>query len=236
MTTAWLELGKTAPIGQEFELTVFDELDFSLTLQTKVERPKSQASTIGSFESPTKPAKQAKGSAISRFLTSPKKRKELEKKQAEEEALVAQQRRQEMEAQRANVEPTAWDLLHNLVGPDGSFARSVVSLQDHENKAFGRPYTVDVPCFNSWATEDLTTSSSTRSKHGGVQRKPPYKIGKLELQLLFVPKPKGTKDDDMPQSMSACTKQIKEAEANSARQHEGYLSQQGADCPVSGIH
>ena len=230
VTTAWLELGKTAPIGQEFELTVFDELDFSLTLQTKLERPVSQASTTSSFGSPTKSSKTSKPSALSRLLTSPKKRREMEKKQQEEEALAASQRQQEIEAQRARAEPTAWDLLHNLVGPDGSFARSVICLEDYERKALGRPYTAVVPCFNSWATED--SACSTRSKHGGVQRKPPYKIGKLEVQLVYVPKPKSISDDAMPQSMSACLKQMKEAEANSTRQHEGFLSQQGADCPV----
>ena len=233
VTTAWLELGKSAPIGQEFELTVFNELDFSLTLQTKLERPQSQASSMSSFSSPTKSSKAAKSSAISRLLTSPKKRRENEKKQQEEEALAARQRQQEIEAQRAKVEPTAWDLLHHLVGPDGSFARAVVSLDDHERKAFGRPYTVDVPCFNSWATEDGSSASSTRSKHGGVQRKPPYKIGKLELQLLYIPRPVGVKGEDMPPSMAACVKQLREAEATVARHHEGWLSQQGADCPVS---
>ncbi|KAJ0350139.1 hypothetical protein COL922a_014795, partial [Colletotrichum nupharicola] len=63
------------------------------------------------------------------------------------------------------------------------------------------------------------------------QRRPPYKIGKLELQLLFVPKPKGAKDDDMPKSMNACIREMREAENASTRSYEGYLSQQGGDCP-----
>lgn len=235
VTTAWLELGKSAPIGQEFELTVFDDLDFSLTLQTKLERPTSQssiASTGSGFGSPTK-SKSNKTSVISRLLSSPKKRREQEKKQHEEEALAARQRQQAIETERANVQPSAWDLMHNLVGPDGSFARAIVSLEDHEQNAFGRPHTVDVPCFNNWATDDAAHASSTKSKHGGVQRKPPYKIGDLTLQLIYVPKPKGVKDEDMPQSMSACVKQLKEAEAHVDRQFEGHLSQQGGDCPVS---
>lgn len=234
MTTAWLELGKNAPIGQEFELTVFHELDFSLTLQTKLERPRSQASSESSFSSPTKLGRATKPFAISRLLTSPKKRREIEKRQQEEEALAARQRQRELDVQRVKAEPSAWELLHNLVGPDGSFARSVVSLEDHERKAYGRPYIVEVPCFNNWATEDGTSTNSARSKHGGVQRKPPYKIGKLELQLLFIPRPKGIKGQDMPQSMGTCTKQLREAEATVTRHHEGWLSQQGADCPVSG--
>lgn len=229
VTTAWLELGRKAPIGQEFELTVFKELDFSLTLQTKLERPKSASSSIDSISA--KAGKKEKGSTFSRFLQSPKKRREMEKKQHEEEAMAAALRMQELEAQRASRMPTSWDLLHDLVGADGSFARSIVSLEDHEQQAFGRPYGVDVPCFNSWATETTGNTPSTRSKHGGVQRRPPYKIGNLELQLLYIPKPKGIKDEDMPQSMSSAIRQLREAEANAAREYEGFLSQQGGDCP-----
>ena len=229
MTTAWLELGRNAQIGQEFELTVFDELDFSLTLQTKLERPASQASTFSQASSLESPKKKEKQSALSRLLTSPKKRREAERKQQEEQAELAKQRQREIEAQRATAQPTAWDLLHNLIGPDGSFAQSIVSLDDYEEKAFGRPVIVDVPCYNNWAVED--SFASTKSKHGGVQRKPPYKIGSLTLQLLYIPKPKGVADDDMPASMSACVKQLKEAEANATRSFEGPLSQQGGDCP-----
>lgn len=226
-----MELGRNAQIGQEFELTVFDELDFSLTLQTKLERPTSQASSVSqasSFESPKK--KESKQFAFSRLLATPKKRREAERRQQEEQAELARQRQREIEAERANQPPSAWDLLHNLVGPDGSFARGIVSLDDYEEKAFGRPITTDVPCFNNWAVED--SFCSTKSKHGGVQRKPPYQVGNLTLQLLYIPKPKGVKDDDMPQSMSACVKQLKEAETNVTRQFEGHLSQQGGDCPV----
>lgn len=236
VTTAWLELGRNAPIGQEFELTVFEELDFSLTLHTKLERPQSQSSDTGrtsnafTATSPSK-AKPQKASALGRIFGSPKKRLEAERKRQEEEAQAALQRKQDFEAQRLAKEPSSWELLHCLVGSDGSFARAIVNLEDYENKAFGRPYTALVPAFNSWATEN--SSSSTRSKHGGVQRKPPYKIGNLELQLLYVPKPAGATDAEMPQSMSACAKQLKEAEANATRQHEGFLSQQGGDCPVS---
>ena len=232
MTTARLELGRSAPIGQEFELTVFDELDFSLTLQTKIDRPPSQSSQLSHDSSLGSPTKKAKASALSRLLTSPKKRREAERRQQEEEAQAARQRQEQLEAQRAGQESTAWDLLHDLVGSDGSFARAIVDLAEHEAHAFGRPYTVDVPCFNEWATEDCMTGNSTRSKHGGVQRKPPYKIGELELQLLYVPKPRGVKSEDMPQSMATCIRQLREAENCTVKEWEGHLSQQGGDCPV----
>ena len=235
VTTAWLELGKTAPIGQEFELVVLDDLEFQLTLQTKLEEPKAKPI----IESPTKTPKPSKPSTFSRVFASPRKRKELEMKQQEEAQNAERQRQQAAQAGRRPVQPTAWDLLHGLVAKDGSFARSYVCLQDHETAAYGRPYTVDAPCFNEWATEEANGSSvkSMRSAvNGGVQRKAPYKVGKLELQLLFVPKPKDAKADDMPKSMNACIRELKEAESVTPKKWEGHLSQQGGDCPVSLVH
>lgn len=232
VTTAWLELGKTAPIGQEFELIVLNDLEFQLTLQTKLEEPKVQAIP----ESPVKIVKLPKQSAFSRVFGSPKKRRELELKQQEEAQRAERQRLQDAQAKARATQPTAWDLLHGLVAKDGSFARSYVCLKDFESKAYGAPFMVDVPCFNEWATEEASMASSVKSKRstvrGGVQRKAPYKIGKLELQLLFVPKPKGAKSDDMPKSMNACIRELKEAENATPNKWEGYLSQQGGDCPV----
>jgi len=232
VTTSWLELGKTAPIGQEFELVVLNDLEFQLTLQTRLEEPKIKAV----LESPTKSVKTPKASTFSRVFASPKKRKELELKQQEEAQKAERQRQQQAQANRRSMHPTAWDLLHGLVAKDGSFARSYICLKDHEANAYGKPFTVDVPCFNEWATEDVQNTSSVKSKPStasmGVQRKAPYKIGKLELQLLFVPKPKGANDQGMPKSMNACIRELKEAETNASKTWEGHLSQQGGDCPV----
>ncbi|KAK4694198.1 hypothetical protein P7C71_g3343, partial [Lecanoromycetidae sp. Uapishka_2] len=228
---AWLELGKTAPIGQEFELVVLNDLEFQLTLQTKLEEPKAKPI----IESPTKTPKTTKQSTFSRVFASPRKRKELEMKQQEEAKQAERQKQQEVAARRRTAQPTAWDLLHMLVAKDGSFARSYVCLKDHESSAYGKPFTVDVPCFNEWATEESYNGSSVKSKrsavNGGVQRKAPYKVGKLELQLLFVPKPNGAKDEDMPKSMNACIRELKEAETKAPTKWEGHLSQQGGDCP-----
>ena len=232
VTTSWLELGKTAPIGQEFELVVLNDLEFQLTLQTKLEEPKAKPVVT----SPTKTAKVAKPSTFSRVFASPRKRKEMELKQQEDAQQADRQRQQDALANRRATQPTAWDLLHNLVAKDGSFARSYVCLKDHETSAYGKPYTVDVPCFNEWATEDARNLSSARSKRsthaGSVQRRAPYRVGKLELQLLYVPKPKGAKDGDMPKSMNACIRELKDAEMAAPKKWEGHLSQQGGDCPV----
>jgi hypothetical protein len=233
VTTAPLELGKSAPIGQEFELVVHDDLEFQLTLNTKLP-PKSAPPPVPTV-APVTPNKHQKQSSISRLLSSPKKRAERERQ--EREAQEAEQRRQQQEAQRkrATMHPTAWDLMHDLVNAaDGSFARSYVNLSSHEQRCFGRPLTVDVPCYNEWALEKnsmvVNSVRSKRGTHAGPVRKPPYIIGALELQLLYVPKPKGATDEEMPKSMSSAIREMNRAHEVTEVSHEGALSQQGGDC------
>ncbi|KAI9712044.1 MAG: Bud site selection protein bud4 [Bogoriella megaspora] len=233
VTTTWLELGHAAPIGQEFELVVLNDLEFQLTLQTKLEQPKAVPAA-----SPTKTLKTQKSSTFSRLLSSPKKRREAEQRAAEEAEAA---RKQEAETQRRNAsmkEASAWELLHDMVAEDGSFARAYVSLSTHAKHCFGRPFTVAVPCFNEWAREtDPQITNSVRSKqrgmggHGGIVRKPPYKIGKLELQLCYIPRVKGVGEEDMPRSLGAAVRELREAEREECRKWEGFLSQQGGDCP-----
>ncbi|KAE8383356.1 hypothetical protein BDV26DRAFT_277296 [Aspergillus bertholletiae] len=219
VTTAWLELGKTAPVGQEFELIVQNDLEFQLTLQMKVDDEKMRVQE----PPPTATPARQKASTFSRVFASPRKRKELDMKQQ----LASQQQKSK------DVNAGVWDRLRTLIAKDGSFARAYVALGDHEKHAFGRPYTVDVACFNEWAVEDQPSSVKSKKSTSSAtsQRRPPYKIGKLELQLLFVPKPKGGKDEDMPKSMNACIREMREAESVSSRSWEGFLSQQGGDCP-----
>ncbi|KIX93428.1 uncharacterized protein Z520_10847 [Fonsecaea multimorphosa CBS 102226] len=223
VTTAWLDLARSAPIGQEFELIVLNELEFQLTLQMKLEEPKVERP-----QSPSKPpASPKKQGAFGRLFGSPKKKKESDVR-AQQEAQAAR---------RPVTPPSAYELVQGLVAKDGSFARAYISLSEHEKQAYGRPYTVDITCFNEWAMEEVHVGSS-RSKKSvtQLQRRPPYEIGKLELQLLYVPKPRGAKDDDMPKSMNGAVRALREAEERLAQQanikeFEGYLSQQGGDCP-----
>lgn len=207
------------------------ELEFQLTLNAKLEKPAPRRVV----ESPTKLLSPKKSSTFSRVFASPKKRKELDMRLREEESRAAQEEKDRQVQSKRTSAPTTWDLLSPLAADDGSFGRSYIWLKDHESRCYGRPYVVDIPCFNEWATEEATAASSVKSKRGNthVQRRAPYKVGKLELQLLFVPKPKGAKDEDMPKSMNSCIRQMKEAELSMARAYEGHLSQQGGDCPVS---
>ncbi|CAI4211531.1 unnamed protein product [Parascedosporium putredinis] len=229
VTTAWLELARNAPIGQEFELVVPNDLEFQLTLNVKLEKP----APVPIASSPTKATKapKTKTSTFGRMFTSPKKRREMEMRQREEEQRLAMQR--DAQTRQVNAAPTVYDLLSPLVAEDGSFARSYVCLKEHESRCFGRPYLAEVACFNEWATEEAGFASSVKSKRGttAVVRRAPYKIGKLELQLLFVPRPKGVSDEDMPKSMNSCIRELKAAEERLSRNWEGHLSQQGGDCP-----
>lgn len=230
VTTSWLELGHSAPIGQEFELVVLDDLEFQLTLQTKLEPPARQPEVFTAAP-PRAITKKSSGSTFRNLLSSPKKRKEQERRAQEEADRLALQQQQEAQAAvKRNQKATAWDLLHDLVGQDGSFARAYVCLSNHESQAYGRPLTVDIPCFNEWAVDDSGVSS-VKSKRGGVVRRPPYRVGKLTVQLLYVPKPKNATDEDMPKSMNACIRELKEAEEVKDKTWEGLLSQQGGDCP-----
>ncbi|CAG8235245.1 unnamed protein product [Penicillium salamii] len=217
VTTSWLEMGKSAPIGQEFELIVQNDLEFQLTLQMKIDETKFQTQ-----EPPASPSRQ-KASALSRVFASPRRRKELDIKQ--------QMQSQQQKAKDVNA--PVYERLRNLVARDGSFGRAYVALSDHEQQAFGRPHIVDVACFNEWAVEEQMSSVKSKKSATSVntQRRPPYKIGKLEVQLLFVPKPKGSKDEDMPKSMNACIREMRDAESVASRSWEGFLSQQGGDCP-----
>lgn len=228
VTTAWLEMARNAPIGQEFELVVPNDLEFQLTLNVKLEKPAHRPAPA----SPTKPTK-TKTSTFSRVFASPKKRREMEMRQREEEQRFVQQR--DLHARQMNAAPSAYELLCPLVAEDGSFARSYVCLKEHESRCYGRPYIVEVACFNEWATEEAAFASSVKSKRGNtaVVRRAPYKVGKLELQLLFAPRPKGSTDEDMPKSMNSCIRELKVAEERQSRNWEGHMSQQGGDCPVS---
>jgi hypothetical protein len=233
VTTTSLELGKNAPIGQEFELVVLNDLEFQLTLTTQLP-PRPKQTIPLTPPSAGKGAKHQKTSSLTRFLTSPKKRAERERQ--EREAAEAEERRvmEEERRKRASVQPTAWDLLHDLVNAsDGSFARAYVNLRAHEKQCFGRKLVVDVPCYNEWALEsDSAVVNSVRSKRGnaGPVRRPPYVVGYLQLELLYVPKPAGLGDECMPKSMSSAVREMARASDHVEVVHESYLSQQGGDC------
>ncbi|KAF2156710.1 DUF1709-domain-containing protein [Myriangium duriaei CBS 260.36] len=242
VTTGNLDLGKNAPIGQEFELVVQQDLDFQLTLTTNLPPP-PKISQPASFTSSNYKPKSPTKSVFSRLLSSPKKRAEQERRAQAEFEAEERRRFEETERQRLASRPTAWDKMRELVdSTTGSFGRAYISLKSFEEQSYGRMLTTNVPLYNEWAMEkDVNVVSSVRSKRSngfgmgmrgdGVVRRPPYQIGNLELNLLYIPRGKHLEDSDMPKSMSAALREMKEAERVCSVNHEGYLSQQGGDCP-----
>ncbi|QIX01298.1 hypothetical protein AMS68_006815 [Peltaster fructicola] len=232
VTTGALELGHSASIGQEFELVVQNDLEFQLTLSTRLPAPvKPVEEPLTAPSSPTKSSK----STFAKFLSSPKKRAEKERQERELQEAEERRRREEIVRKRASVRPNAFEMMRELVNSsDGSFARAYVNLSEHEEGCFGRKLEVDVPLYNEWALEkDDAVVSSVRSKRGanwGPVRRPPYIIGQLKCQLLYVPKPKDASDEDMPKSMSSAVREMNKASDVVDVAHEGFLSQQGGDC------
>jgi hypothetical protein len=119
--------------------------------------------------------------------------------------------------------------LGGIIGRDGSFSRSYVALKTYENAAFGRQFTTDIACLNEWALEPGV--GAMRGREMQRLRKRPYLIGKIECQLLFVPCINPA--EELPKSMSAAVREMKNAEWFGQLLWEGYLSQQGGDCQVS---
>jgi len=131
--------------------------------------------------------------------------------------------------------PTAKDPYHGLggiIGRDGSFSRSYVALKTYENAAFGRQFTTDIACLNEWALEQ--GAGAMRGREMQRMRKRPYLIGKIECQFLFVPSINPA--EELPKSMSAAVREMKNAEWFGQLLWEGYLSQQGGDCQVHCFH
>jgi hypothetical protein len=121
--------------------------------------------------------------------------------------------------------------LGGTIGRDGSFSRSYVALKTYENAAYGRQFTTDIACLNEWAVEP---GAIIRGREMQRARKRPYLIGKIECQLLFIPSINPT--EELPKSMSAAVREMKNGEWFSQLLWEGYLSQQGGDCQVTTSH
>ncbi|OLL24427.1 hypothetical protein NEOLI_003543 [Neolecta irregularis DAH-3] len=175
-----------------------DDLEFMLTLQVKVEKQPVL---------PISPSK-SKQSAFSRVFSSPKKTKKLQ----EQEAAAIQHQQP----------------LHGIVGNDGSFARVYVSLDTYKDSAFGRPYSTEVTLMNEWATDVEIQYGCKPKLPLKITRRRPYKIGKLDLQMLYMPP--APRKTPPPRSLAACIKEMQTTEWYSQLLCEGHLSQQGGDC------
>ncbi|KAG5513562.1 hypothetical protein PMAC_000994 [Pneumocystis sp. 'macacae'] len=114
--------------------------------------------------------------------------------------------------------------LTNTLSNNGSFGRSYVSLKMLKDNAYGRSYITTIPCMNEW------TRKVVKGKNRQLLKVKPYIICQLKIMAFYVPfvpeQPKGT----LPKSLSACIKDIKNAEWICKLHYEGFLIQHGGDC------
>lgn len=106
----------------------------------------------------------------------------------------------------------AWD---SLTAKDGSFGRSYIAFAQYEQEIYGKPGVFEVNCFNEW------------TESGGKKRQP-YKIAKLEIELMYIPR--GSKSETLPVSIEAAQQTLQEASVKTHIETEGFMSQHGGDC------
>lgn len=116
------------------------------------------------------------------------------------------------------------DTWANKFAQDGSFARCYIDLQQFEDKITGKALQFDLNCFNEWETR-----VSNPNDHG-INRLKPYTIGQLEVKMLFVPR--SDPKEVLPTSIRTAYESIDELNQEFNTTHEGYLHQEGGDCPI----
>ncbi|KTW29229.1 hypothetical protein T552_01185 [Pneumocystis carinii B80] len=108
---------------------------------------------------------------------------------------------------------------------NGSFGRSYLSLKMFKDHAFGCPYTTTVSCMNEW-----TEKAVVKGRKRQILKVKSYIICQLKINAFYVPFVPGQAKETMPKSLSACVKDIKNAEWVSKLHYEGFLIQHGGDC------
>ncbi|KAG4305755.1 hypothetical protein PORY_000665 [Pneumocystis oryctolagi] len=181
VTTPWMPLSKNAKIDEEFQLTAYDDLEFTFTLRVDYE-PK---------------VIEKKNSIFSKIFKSSKKHKFV----------------------------NATNSFANNLSNNGSFGRSYISLKMLKNEAYGHSYITTIPCMNEW-----TKRVVVKGKNRQVLKVKPYIICQLRITAFYVPFVLEQPKETLPKSLSACIRDIKNAEWVSKLSYEGLLIQHGGDC------
>ena len=114
------------------------------------------------------------------------------------------------------------DTWENKFAQDGSFARCYVDLDQYEGKITGKVCNFDVTCFNEWATVNDSKGEQIKCK--------PYRIGQLEVKMLFIPK--SVHEEVLPSSIKSAYESVNSLKHELSLSFEGYLHQEGGDCDV----
>lgn len=115
------------------------------------------------------------------------------------------------------------DTWSNKIAQDGSFARCYVDLDQYESKITGEACNFNITCFNEWETVP-------GKDNGPNTRCQPYRIGQLEVKMLFVPRTNN--QEILPTSIKSAYECIEDLQQESNLTHEGYLHQEGGDCEI----
>ncbi|KAG5368487.1 Bud site selection protein [Yarrowia sp. C11] len=121
--------------------------------------------------------------------------------------------------------PDLWD---HIVSSSGSFARCYIVESQYESEIFGRSRTYSVPLYNEWGQEKVESQDSRGRKTHTWKRQEPYRIGCLEITLMYIPRV--SRYDRLPSSMQACRDELAAAKKCQEMHMEGFLSQEGGDC------
>ncbi|RCK64834.1 Bud site selection protein BUD4 [Candida viswanathii] len=116
------------------------------------------------------------------------------------------------------------DTWSNKFAQDGSFARCYIDLHQFEDKITGKALQFDLNCFNEWEM------NASFPGDRGLQRRNPYTIAQLEVKMLFVPR--SDPREVLPTSIRTAYESIEELNQEFNTTHEGYLHQEGGDCPI----
>lgn len=117
---------------------------------------------------------------------------------------------------------TKQDPWSQLTAKDGSFARSYIDFDQYEPIITGKACNFDVTCFNEW---EIVQDDH---ENGGTSKRKFYRIGKLEVQMLFIPRSKH--NEIFPPSISVAFHSMEQYQLQLSVKHEGYLLQYGGDC------
>lgn len=107
---------------------------------------------------------------------------------------------------------------------DGSFARCYVDLDQYESKITGEACNFDITCFNEWE------SYANDKADGSYARRTPYRIGQLEVKMLFIPRTE--EQEILPTSTKSAYECISDINQEFNMSHDGYLHQEGGDCEI----
>lgn len=110
----------------------------------------------------------------------------------------------------------------NKFAQDGSFARCYVDMEQYEGKITGKVSNFDITCFNEWETVVDSKGEKIKCK--------PYRIGQLEVKMLFVPRTLA--QEILPSSIKSAYESVSLLKYELSMYKEGYMHQEGGDCEI----